>query len=90
MVEKADVVYMSVPVLLILSAISWYGAHSVSIIVIGVMVLMVPALFYIVYAEKFDDYWIRRQETQPAQVGAFDLCPLRRKESHSSTYILQH
>ena len=73
MVEKVDFVYMSAPILLVLSAISWYGAHNVSIVVIGVMVVMIPALFYIVYAEKFDEYWIRREETQPAQVYGHDF-----------------
>ena len=68
MVEKADVVYLAVPMMVILGVISWHGAHGVTQVLFSIMVLMIPLMFYMVYSEKFDEYWIRREESKPAQV----------------------
>ncbi len=71
LVDKADVIYVAIPLILLLFLLSWHGAHDVSKIFIGVLVFMIPALFYIVYAERFDSYWIQREESKPAEVFSF-------------------
>lgn len=68
MLDKADLIYTGAPLMLILCAISWHGAHGVSQILVGVMVIMVPVMFYVVYSERFDEYWIRREQSLPAQL----------------------
>jgi ABC-type transport system involved in cytochrome bd biosynthesis fused ATPase/permease subunit len=69
MVEVTDVMYLAAPLLLILSVLSWHGAHGVSLVLMLIMTVMAPVIFYIVYSEKFDEYWRKREEEKPAQVG---------------------
>jgi hypothetical protein len=64
----ADWIYAGAPLVLVFSVLTWHGAHGVSQVLIGVMVLMIPMMFYIVYSERFDDYWIKREQSKPAEV----------------------
>lgn len=67
--EKSDVVYLASPLLLVMLVVSWHGAHDVAKVLIGIMVIMIPMLYYIVYAERFDQYWVRREASRPAEVS---------------------
>lgn len=60
--------YLIVPVFVIVSVISWHGAHDVSVVLLAIMVVMAPMLFYIAYSERFDAYWIAREAAKPAEV----------------------
>lgn len=68
MVEIIDIVYASVPLIGFLSLLVWHGAHQVSAIMAVILVLMAPVVYFIVHAEKFDEYWVKREAAKPAEV----------------------
>ena len=57
--------YGTVPSLIVVGIISWGGAHRVSLILILIMTIMLPILYFIMYSERFDEYWLKKQEQQP-------------------------
>lgn len=60
-VTKEHIIYTATPVVLVAGSIVWSGAHSVAALLLGLLVIMIPLLYFVVNAAAFDDYWVKRQ-----------------------------
>ena len=63
-----DLIFFCFPVILVISVLSWIGAHSVSGILMLIVTVMTPVMFFLVYSERFDEYWNKREAEKPAEV----------------------
>jgi hypothetical protein len=54
-------VYATVPVVLVLGAIVWSGAHSVAALMLGLLVIILPLLYFVINAAAFDRYWVQKR-----------------------------
>jgi hypothetical protein len=66
--ESTDAMYMGAPLVLVVAVVAWHLVHDVSMSVIMAMVVAAPVLFYFVFSERLDGFWLRREAMRPAQV----------------------
>jgi hypothetical protein len=70
------VVYASVPAVLVLGAIVWSGAHSVAALMLGLLVIVLPLLYFVMNAAAFDRYWVQKRLQRGPEV-VIVICNLK-------------